>query len=66
MPDGQFEFLKNELNSLRIDVKSLGDKLLSIHQHLTVCQARCHVPGPDRSIMSAGKDIVNRLIDRLL
>lgn len=66
MPDNQFEFLKNELTSLRLDVQGLREQIESIHKHLSVCQTRCHVPGPSFSLREYGKGLANRIIEKLL
>jgi hypothetical protein len=68
MPDNQFEFLKNELKSIRLDMQSLQEKLSSIHQHLSICQSRCHVPGPSStsSLLDSGRNIISKIIGRLL
>jgi hypothetical protein len=66
MPDTQFEFLKNELQAMKLDMKSIQEQVATIHNNLKACQSRCHVPGPPPTFRSIGKQLVDRFIDKWL
>jgi hypothetical protein len=66
MPEEQFTSLKALIHELRVDLQDVNARIDSIHNHLKVCQTRCHVPGPPMSLRSLGKQVVERLIEKLL
>jgi hypothetical protein len=65
MPDDQFSFLKSEIAQMRLDIQALSTKIASIHQHLGVCQSRCHVPGPPPTLRSLGRHLMQKIIEKL-
>lgn len=66
MPEEQYASIKALIFELRDDLQQVNEKIALIHSHLKVCQTRCHVPGPPMTIRSLGKQVVERLIEKLL
>jgi hypothetical protein len=64
--DEQLEFIKNELTSIKNDIQTIQERLTAMRQHFKVCQTRCHVPGPQLSVIATLNDLVNRLIKKVI
>jgi hypothetical protein len=65
MHDDQFQAILKQIADLRLDVSALSERISTIHNHLGICQSRCHVPGPPPSLRNLGRQILSRIVSKM-